>query len=550
VAKFWNIAFLLTVVFAVFSPALHHPFVRWDDNVHCYDNKSIRRLDAPHLKKIFTTDVNKTYIPLTIFSFALEYHFVQTHPFLYHLDNILLHLGVVFMVYLLAVRLGLTQRAAFLAALVFGIHPMHVESVAWVTQRKDVLYSLFYLLSCWHFVGFLKSQRKTQFIWAVVFGFLSILSKPMAMSLPLVLCLLDWFVRGRMDRAFWLTKIPFALSIFPIAWITYAMNMRGVDLNLAHAPLVWLWSMSFYLIKFMFPQELLPLYELPVPVSLSNPAFMLAVLVALLAVAVVIIFRRHRLLILAFLWFFLSIFFLLRFDDKQDLSFVADRFMYLPSFGLCVLFGFSLDRCLAAGKKLRLLLVGSVGIVFIALGLAANEQTKLWGDEFALWSRIKHFQSAAAQNHLGNYFLARLEYPEAIAYYDRSIAINPTYHKPYSNRGVARFRQGDYEGAIADFTKAILLHPKDAGGAYTSRGYAYARQGQLDLAMTDYNTALMIDPENITAYLNRATIYKDRGVLELALRDMRTALSVDPDDADVKTNIEWLLKRIDNEKIP
>ena len=137
---------ILMTVFVICAPSLRNHFVYLDDDTHILENSSIRALDADHIRQIFTTSVDKVYAPLTFLSFAVEYHFFKYNPFIYHLDNLLLHLGVTALVFYFALQVGLPLRAAFAAGLLFGIHPMHVESVAWVTERKDVLYAFFYML--------------------------------------------------------------------------------------------------------------------------------------------------------------------------------------------------------------------------------------------------------------------------------------------------------------------------------------------------------------------------------------------------------------------
>jgi tetratricopeptide (TPR) repeat protein len=548
VARYWNLFFIVLVVLAVFSPALGHPFIHWDDDVHCYDNPNIKSLDAEHIAAIFTTDVNKTYIPLTILSFALEHRLAKDKPFLYHLDNVLLHVGVVVLLYFLALRLGLSTEAAGFGALLFAIHPMHVESVAWVTQRKDVLYSLFYLLSCLQYLSFLKYRRRVNYLSALLCAILSILAKPMALSIPLVLCLLEWFVsEGKARRLTLADKVPFALIIFPTAWLTYQMNMRPIDLHFPQAALVWLWSLGFYLVKFAFPKELLALYQLPQPVSAGNPQFSCALAVVAVFLCSVLLLRRKRLYIFAVLYFLLSIFFLLRFDNKQDLSFVADRFMYLPSAGFCLFFGFCLDYAVGYWedrRQLQRLVLGGAGLIYLVLGGLAFQQTKLWGDEYLLWSRVtEQYPSAAAYNHLGNYFLSQRDYAQALSYYDKVIAIDPKYHKPYGNRGVIHLKEGNFDAAIADFTIAIELNPDDAGNAYNDRGYAYLQLHDLDAALMDFHRAIARDPNNFKAYLNRATVYKDRGEFGRAMQDLLSAQKIDPDDKAVDSNIQWLKKR-------
>ena len=184
---------VLLLTLAAFSSALNNQFLNWDDDRMLTENPSVRSLTPGNIQHIFTSTVQRVYIPLSVFSLAVEYAFAGDHPFIYHLDNVLLHLLVTGLIFVFALRMGLSGRAAGWAALLFGIHPMHVESVAWVTERKDVLYSVFYMASLISYWQYLEGKKKTDYGLSIVFGFLSILAKPMAISLPLVLFLLDWF---------------------------------------------------------------------------------------------------------------------------------------------------------------------------------------------------------------------------------------------------------------------------------------------------------------------------------------------------------------------
>ncbi|MBL8012844.1 MAG: tetratricopeptide repeat protein, partial [Candidatus Omnitrophica bacterium] len=476
------ISLFLIVVLAtgIFLPTLRQGFVSWDDDVHLTNNVQVRELSLTSIKNIFHSQVNKTYIPLTVLSFAIEYKFFGYRPWIYHLNNLLLHLSVVVLVYVLALRLGLPTKAANFAALIFALHPMHVESVAWVTQRKDVLYSFFYLLSLWFYTGYIRTRNGSSFFVAVLFAFLSVLSKPMALSLPLIYCLVDWFLNRPWGKRIVLEKVLAALIVWPIAWLTYAMNMRQIDVEGASALLTWVWSLAFYISKFLFPVNLLILYQLPHPVTITNPAFLWAVIVALILIFMCVRWRRHRLMIFAAAYFFASIFFLLRFDDSQDLTFVADRFMYLPSIGFCLLFASVVERVLEKTRQNRFAIILKGFIVFMIAGMAVttHERVVAWGNEPLLWKQTEKYSlSAVVYNRLGNYYLDQQDYLEAIEYYRKAIALNPRYHKPYSNRGIAYLRMGNAQEAISDFTRSIELFPEQAATAYNNRGYAYSLLG-------------------------------------------------------------------------
>lgn len=229
------VAGIVALVILAYSPSLKNQFVNWDDDAHLLANPFVHPVNV---RDIFTTTVNGIYIPLTSLSFALEYHFFKANPFIYHLDNLLLHLAVTVMVFLFCLRCGLSVLAAGLAALIFGLHPAHVESVAWVTEHKDVLYAFFYILALLCYLRYLRVRKEAPGYrrgWAfgltLIFGFLSVLAKPMALSLPLVLFVLDWFFKRELTIRSCMEKMYCGLAIIPVAWITYVSQMRTPDIH-------------------------------------------------------------------------------------------------------------------------------------------------------------------------------------------------------------------------------------------------------------------------------------------------------------------------------
>jgi len=310
---------ILSIVFFAFYPTLQNGFVFWDADTHIYQNITIHTLDAEHIGDIFTGMVNAIYIPLTSLSFAIEDHFFGRKPFIYHLDNLLLHLAIIVFIFWLGLRLGLSMLGSGVAALLFGIHPMHVESVAWVTERKDVLYSFFYmaaLLSYCRYLNFTKStpsiqnKKLTRFlVLTVFFGILSMLAKPMALSLPLILFLLDWFYGRKIDRSAIIEKIPLVLGIAGITLVTYTANARIPGKDIIEGLLIWSWTLVFYLRQFTFPVMLVPVYQLPQPIVFSNPQYFMPVIVIGLLILAVIRLRKHRWFIFSIAFYLFSVFF-------------------------------------------------------------------------------------------------------------------------------------------------------------------------------------------------------------------------------------------------
>ncbi len=589
-------ATILICIFFAYRPSLFNGFTCWDDNIYVVENETIRDLSWTSLKTIFTTDVSLNYTPLTSLSFAGEYHFFKYTPFFYHLDNLLLHLAVVALVFIFTLRLSLSLPVSMLAALVFGLHPMHVESVAWVTERKDVLYAFFYMLALIFYWDYLRKKRKIFYALSLLCGFLSILAKPMALSLPLVLFVLDWFYGRKFEKKLLFEKIPFGLVIFPIAWLTYNLNARIIDLKFPDAVLTWGWTLTFYLKKFFFPFDFLPLYELPFPVKLSNLQFAGAFIIFIFIIVSLIYFRKNRWLAFSFLFYFTSIFFLLRFDKSADLCIVADRFMYLPSVGFCILLGVLAGRLFAWAKNQNLFY--AVGLMAITLGClywlasATYQQCKIWGDGVAFWNKVlKHYplsamaynQRALAYKEHGDLEKALADYTQAIvllpnydfaltnrgivykqmgkfqqAYNDHSqaIAVNPDFSEAYLNRGNVLFSAGDFKSALADYSKAIGTIGVSArrkstiyqAETYSRRGCAYFFMKDYENALGDFNKTLEINPDNIVALDNRAIIFSIQGQKDKALADFERSLKLAPKNVVNYVNRAQLYYQSDDKK--
>lgn len=420
-------------------------------------NPDVLGTDWPHIVRMFRNRVNETYIPLTTLSYAIERRFLGHEAYIIHRDNLMLHLGVVALIFSLALRIGLGVYAAGLAALLFGIHPMHVESVAWVTQRKDVLYSLFYLLALNSYLKFIDTASPRAYGLSVLYGLLSILAKPMALSLPLVLFLFDWFKKRSFNKTRVLEKLPHVLLIVPITAVTYIAHARVIHNEPFQAFLIWVWSLTFYVEKFFFPVTLSPLYALPGPVAVTEPSYILALFEAAVIIALVVRLRRNRWFIFAGLYYFLSIFFLLRYDDVKDVSIVADRFMYLPSLGLCLFLGFVAQT----GSRTPFFqqrffkFFGTACLLFVLTwcGHRTYLQSRIWKDSLTLWTA--------------------------------AIERDPFALRAYYNRAREYEETGQFDLAVADYTTIIHLK-SDEADAYNNRAAIYVLKDQYGLALQDF----------------------------------------------------------------
>lgn len=365
-------------------------FLNFDDSIHFYNHAIVYNYSLKALFDFFLQpdSANSVYCPLTLASFMLENLLWGINSCMAHLVNFLFFILIVFQVDRLGRRMGLSPGAALMAASVFALHPLHVEPVSWITARKDVLYGIFYLLSLVFYVLYLQKGKGSAYLVALLCAGLSVLSKSMALSLPFVLLLIRWFM-GKRDfvPALW-SLLPFVLVVEPIALITYLQNSRQVPLVLPDSFLIWTWSMGFYLIKFFFPFGLTPVYRVPLPVSFFNPAYLSGLFIFLSAALIVFKSSRFRWPAFGVLFYALSTFFLWRYD-VYDLTIVADRFMFIPSVGLCLCLGWGLGKFIESSGSARFWRVIIVLALFLFLAVLSFRQVKIWKNSWSFWSRVQ-----------------------------------------------------------------------------------------------------------------------------------------------------------------
>lgn len=538
------ILLLAITIFIVFSPALHNQFTNWDDGFYVTSNTDVQKFN---IKGMFTKLVTDVYVPLTLLSFAIEYHFVKLNAFVYILNNILLHIAVTLMIFIFARKLGLKERAAFLAALLFGIHPMHVESVAWITERKDVLYASFYMLAVLTYWRYLENQKLGTYVWTVIWGVLSMLAKPMALSLPFVLLVCDWAYGRKFNRSVLLEKWIHFLYMGLLALPTFmAHNARAPMKDFMEGAILWMWSFTFYLKKFFFPFPLLPIYNVPQPIAFGLLEYDIAIIVLIVFIYLMIRNRQNKWVRFAFLFYFASIFFILRMKVEIHVSSVADRFMYLPSVGFCFLVGYFLDEKLNYFKdKVRwkyAAIVGAVILLYCVAAVRTQIQTRIWKDNESLWSLvIKTAPNSTAYNNRGQMYLDRKDYDLAIKDFDAAVSLLRSHYQAYYNKGLAYQELGKYDEALKNYEKAIKYRP-NYPPAYHNKSFVYLKLKQYDKAIEAATKGLELKPDVVGMYANRAKAYAYLGKFDEAIRDAQKAKELG------HKNSEKLFKEIEEER--
>jgi protein O-mannosyl-transferase len=556
---------VLLITFLCFLPVLTAGFVDWDDPEHFFQNPVVLVLNPQTVIQAFSVTFyhSMIYIPLTSLSWAIERYFFGFNPFVFHLDNLLLHLAVVYLIFIFAKQLKLSLWTASFGALLFAVHPMHVESVAWLTERKDVLYAVFYMAALCVYMKYLQTGRRRDFLVTLILGLLSMLAKPMAFSLPFILWLLDWYSKRKVDTKLFLEKGWIFLYVIPITWITYQVSLHEPIRNKGEGIFIWIWSLVFYPTKFFMLRDYSPLYQIPPNASLSNPVFVAAVLIFVATGYAIWRFRRERLWVFAVGFYVLSVFFLLRFD-RGDIAPVADRYMYLPSAGICLWLAYLFERAYTYHRHFvaRLIKAGAY-ILIIYLSVLTFKQCWVWNNSVALWSKVVQTDPTVVegQANLCAAFFSNGEYDRGLYACECALRLNSSNMSAFHNRGLIYTALGKYTEAHRDFDQAIRLNPGfrdnylDLGGlflitknyvkaeedftqalkldqnsylAYSRRGLARTRLNESQKALADFNQALTLNPRHVETYLNRAVFYALQQKYELAIADFDHVLKLDP----------------------
>lgn len=536
--KKWVIAIVLCgVTFFVYSPSLQNGFVNWDDSEYVYENPNIRTIDFKLLKWSLTAVVGALWHPLTLLSLAMDHALWGLTPWGYHLTNVLFHTFNTFLVFIVVVKLvgcgsfekGVSNEKALISgtvtALLFGIHPLHVESVAWVSERKDVLSAFFFLLALLAYLKYVSLIGHKRYIayGASLFLFvLALLSKPMALSLPVVLLILDFYplkriTTGMARKNILAEKLPFfLLSILSgviTIWAHRSVEALGPieTYPLMARIFVAAHSYLFYLFKMIIPLNLAPFYPYPFRENVINFAYVGAFIIFLI-ITFVCIRSLNRYKIFFAVWFYyvvtlIPVIGIIKVGEQA----AADRYTYLPSLGPFILAGLGIS-CLFDKYKKREHRIAIIGVLILASGFFAVKtirQNSVWKDSITLWSHeIKLFPDKAAVAYInrGKALVDIGSYQPALTDFNDAIRINPLYAYAYYNRGHLYYDKDVYRQALMDYSKAIEINPRYAN-AYGNRGNIYYLLGNYPEAIKDYIKTIELKPEAAMPYYNLGLLY-------------------------------------------
>lgn len=504
-SRIWLIG-ILVITALVFSGVKNGDFLtNWDDDGYIIQNTHIYKINAENIGKMFTSYYKSNYQPVSVFTYAIEFVIFGLKPHIYHITNLLFHLLNTALVFLFIEKLVKKTNVAAIAALLFGIHTMHVESVAWIAERKDVTYGAFYLLSMLAYLNYSEDTSSKKQLWiSLVWYLLSCLSKSMAVTLPVILLAIDYYKGRKIDLKAIIEKAPFFILslIFGIVAL-YSQSGQAMDIapefGFVNRIFIVCYAMVFYIFKLFLPTGLAAIQYYP-PTNEPLPiAFYLAPLV-ILGLAFWIwkakTFRKELVFGLGF--FLISISLVLQIIPVGH-AFASERYSYLPYTGLFFVIGMLYDK--ASSTQYKTVFNLALIAFSIMLSFMTYQRIKVWENSISLFSDTieKYPKVAHAYWMRGNVYKEYKQNQLAIADYNKAIELDPEYAKAYFNRGGAYANMKQLEKSIEDYNKSIELDPSYSP-AWNNRGNSYANLGQIEKAKEDYLSAIEVDSSFVVPY--------------------------------------------------
>jgi tetratricopeptide (TPR) repeat protein len=571
---------LAGISLAVFGQTIRHDFVNFDDDLYVYNTPAIQAgLTIKGMALAFISPHAGNWHPLTTISHMLDCQLYGLNAGGHHATNIILHTIAVLLLFgLLRQMTGAVWKSAIVAAL-FAVHPLHVESVAWVSERKDVLSAVFFFLMLGAYIRYVRAASVMRYLAVVVLFAAGLMSKPMLVTVPIVLLFIDyWPLRrfepalaisgrdnqGQIIRRLFLEKIPLLILSVGACVITFILQKKTVG---AIPPLPFLWRLENafvsyvnYVWKTLWPAHLAVFYPHPND-TLAMWEVIFAAVLLLAITAAAIVFRSQRpYLLTGWFWYLVMLVPVIGLVQVGEQGY-ADRYTYLPSIGLFVgVVWFAGDVAIVRRSRSRLAATTAVAVLIIlALAWAAFTQTSYWRDSETLWTHALAVTSDndVAHNNLGYLCVDRDELDKAISHFEAALRIRSGKRDTHYDAGSAFMqmnlanalaRKGQSDEAMVHYDEAIRLQPY-YGDAYYNRGSVLFGKGRIDEAIADWERALQIQPNDANAHTGLGNALLRKGSLKEAIAHYEQALALAPDDPHCRNNMAWVLATSSDDSI-
>jgi protein O-mannosyl-transferase len=532
----WTPVAIVVFTGLLYWHSLQNNFTVFDDDFYIINNPFLKNFSLRGIWAIFTSFYSANYHPLTTLTWFFEYNLFGLNPLPFHLVNVVLHLLNTWLVFILAERLSGKKVTALVVSVLFAVHPMHVESVAWISERKDVLYTLFYLLSLLAYLRYIRSGLQAKHYIACLLLFLaSLFSKSAAVTLPVLLIAIDFYQGRKIDARAMLEKIPFFLLSILFGILAILSQRAGGALNGLMASYGFIngiflvtSGVAFYIVWLAAPFSLAVMHYFPDP---HNGLLPWPYYVSLPFILVLIWLCTRRTAYRKEIFFGVSFFLITVSVMLQIVSvgsaLTAERYSYVPSIGFFYILGQWLANRYSTHR--RNLVMGLFAAVIAVYAVITWNRISVWKEDRLLFNDMIETYPGVYYGYWlrGNLEKKEGNLPAALANYTQSIKLNPKFADAVFNRGTTYDALGDTRAALADFNRAVELNPKQAD-VYNNRGWLLFRQGNRQAAMRDYKSAIAADPNYAGAYNNRGWAYQLSGDTISAMHDYDKAIELNP----------------------
>ena len=544
---------LIMLVFLAFEPIRSNDFIDYDDIDYLTENPFVQSgITIPSIKWAFTSGHASNWHPLTWLSHMLDITLFGMNPVWHHLHNVLLHTANTVLLFLLLKNMsGAIWRSAF-TAMLFGLHPLRAESVAWAAERKDVLCMFFILLTIATYLYYVRQQGISRYLLVIFCFALSLMAKPMAVTLPLLFLLLDIWPLKRLNASRWkfliAEKIPLLTLTLISCFITFIVQKSGGSVwamedlpfltRLSNAVI----SYAAYLGKFFWPLQLAVLYPYP-----DNPAPLKVAVSCILLIMITFLSirlsRKYPFLITGWLWYLIALVPVIGLV-QVGVQAMADRYTYLPSIGICIMVVWSVASLTEKWKYQKIILSGLGGLLALFMLILMQIQLYYWKDSVTLY---KHALAVTNDNYvilynLGNTLARQEQTEEAKHCFYKALEIEPDSVKTHNDLAVLLIKDKQYDEAIQHFHKALSVNPEDAE-THNNLGALFITQQQYALAKEHLVRALKANPNLADAHINLAQALEAQKQYDEALKQWQAAIRLNPDNIEAYNKIAFILTR-------
>ncbi len=561
---------LIILTLGVYWSVQNYEFINLDDFMYITQNSHVQSgITLDGFRWAFSTKYFGLWNPLTWLSFMLDYQFFRFNAGGYHWTNVIIHVfNTVLLFFLFRNLTGTVWRSAFVAAL-FAIHPINVESVAWIAERKNVLSTFFWMLTMLFYVWYARQPNWKRYLPVFISFALGLMSKPMLVTLPFVLLLLDYWPlnrtaintqneteiqvtlkAGKEKLSFLiLEKIPlFILSAISICVMFYLPQSastpqakRIIDSFFLQRINNVIFSYAMYLKKLFWPTDLyIPYLYFNIP---AWQIFLSAIILIIITIIVCKYFKKYPYLPVGWFWYLGTLIPVIGTIQIGEQT-MADRYAYVPFIGVFVIIAWGAEQIVSKNIYFKKILIFASVLIIILLTVATYNQLKLWTNTVTLFEDAlkKDPNNYLAYALLGQEMAKNGENEKALYYYDMALKLNPRVYAHYNNKGVILERMGKRYEAIQIFKKAIQLN-KSSAAAYYAVGLLYFEDNNLDECITYSLKAIEINPDYIEAYNLLGTALLKKGRIQEGILQFQKALHIDPYNKTAQKNLQIALKR-------